>query len=111
MDNQPTRLEPKGEDELFILNKLKPEQTVRIGRGLLFDLRLKLVELLIKYKESLACSSNDLGVIPREFAEYKLGISIGTKLVFQKKRTFAKQRQEIIRKSEGFIGRRGNKTY
>lgn len=71
---------------------------VRIGWGLPLDLRKKLAELLIENKEIFKWSSNDLGVIPKEFAEHILGISARIKLVFQKKRTFPKQRQELIRK-------------
>lgn len=59
---------------------------------------MQLVEFLTEYKEIFTWSPKDLRVIPREFAEHKLRISKGRKLVFQKKWAFARQRQEIMRK-------------
>lgn len=43
-------------------------------------------------------SSLDSGVISCSIAEHKLGIPKGRKLIFQKKRAFAKARQEVIKK-------------
>lgn len=50
------------------------------------DLRKKLAELLIEYKDIFAWSSKDLDVIYREFMEHKLGFPEGLKLVFKKKK-------------------------
>ncbi|KAI5648853.1 hypothetical protein M9H77_34858 [Catharanthus roseus] len=47
------------EYELFVLDQLKPEQTMHIGRALLLALRIKLDELLFEYKDIFAWSSID----------------------------------------------------
>lgn len=48
------KLELEGEEELFILDQLKPEQMVWIGSTLPLDIRMKLAELLIEYKDIFA---------------------------------------------------------
>lgn len=93
-DTQPPRLEPKREHELFVLDKLKPEQMVRIGRDFPLDLQMKLVELLIEYMQIFAWSSNDLGVIFREFAEHKLE-SLQERGLFPKEKNICKTKATI----------------
>lgn len=81
-DNQTPKIEPDGEYELFVLDRLKPEQTVRIGRALPVNIWMELAELLIKYKDIFAWSSKDLRVVHREFTEHKLVLE-ESKLFFQ----------------------------
>lgn len=76
---------------MFVLYQLKPDHTVRIRHNLSIDLWLQLAKILVEYKDIFACSSSDLGITPRRIAEHKLHIPKGTKLVFQKKRVFAKK--------------------
>lgn len=59
---------------------------------------MKLAETLVEYKDIFAWSSSNLGIMPCHISKHKHGISEETKLVFQKKRTFAKARQEVIKK-------------
>lgn len=92
------KLELDGEFELLVFDTQQPDHTIKIGRALLISLRMKLAELLVQYKDIFPWSSVDLGIVPHSNVEYKLGIPSGTKLTFQKKRVFAKARQEVIRK-------------
>ncbi|KAI5658790.1 hypothetical protein M9H77_27583 [Catharanthus roseus] len=69
-NNSIPKLQPEGEYELFILDNLHPDYTVRIGRNLPMNLRMNLAELLDEYKEIFAWSSSDLGTLPRHIAEH-----------------------------------------
>lgn len=60
----------------------KTEQTMKIGKHLLINLRMQLAKILVEYKDIFAWSSSNIGMVPREITEHKLVIPEGTKLVF-----------------------------
>lgn len=64
---------------------------------------MHLAKLLVEYKDIFAWSYLDLGMVACDIVERKLGILGGTKLVFQKKKSFSKARQEVIRKVQELL--------
>lgn len=64
------KLETDGEYELFVLDNLQLDRIVHIGRNLPIDLRMRLSELLVEFKDIFAWSSFDLGIIPRYIVEH-----------------------------------------
>lgn len=59
---------------------------------------MKIAEVLVEFKDIFASNSYDIGGLPKEIVEHKLGIPSTAKLVFQKKRVFTRARQGVIRK-------------
>lgn len=57
-----------------------PDKTVKIGKSLPIDLHMKIVEVLVHFKDIFVWNSDDLGGIPKE------------------KCIFAKARQDVITK-------------
>lgn len=66
---------------MLVLDIQKPDHTVKIGKTLPIPLSMK-----------LALYSVDLSMVSHSIVEHRLGIPLGTKLTFQKKRVFAKAR-------------------
>lgn len=97
-DNRTSKLEPKGDYELFILDAFKPDQTVKIEKDFPITSQMRMAETLVEYKDIFVSSSADLGIFPLEIIEHMLGIHEGTKLVFYKKHAFLKSRQEVTKK-------------
>lgn len=93
-------MEPEG--EYFVLDTSFPERTMKIRKDLPIDLRMKFAEVLVEFKGMLTWNSNDLGGIPKEIAEHKLGIHDTSKLIFQKKRIFAKNKMSLKKKFRSY---------
>lgn len=53
---------------------------------------MKIVDILVEFKDIFAWNLDDLDCIPKDIAVHKLGILVNAKLVFQKKRVFTKAR-------------------
>lgn len=53
---------------------------------------MKIAEVIVEFKDIFAWNYDELGGIPKEVVELKLGILVNAKLVFQKKNIFAKAR-------------------
>lgn len=92
-----TRIEvaSKIEDVPILGNK---ERIVRIGKHLNMNLKQGLLDIMGKYEHIFVWSATNLGSVPRSFAEHHLGIPPSIKPIVQKRRFFAKDRQEAIRK-------------
>lgn len=73
-------LESNGEFELFVIDMQKLDQTVKVGKDLPIDWKMKLAKILVEYKDTFAWFSFNLGIVPRHITELKLGIPKGTKL-------------------------------
>lgn len=74
---------PKGKE---VINRVQPDQIVRIGVTLLQKTRQALIELLKKYKHVFSWTPTDMVGIDRGIIEHKLMIRYKTKEIKQKKR-------------------------
>ncbi|XP_071901074.1 uncharacterized protein [Coffea arabica] len=110
---QATSLEPyiPGEEERqldtpdeiaeFPLKEGRPDQTIRIGASLPPKEKDNLKALLREYAQVFAWTVEDMLGIPTDLAVHHLNIDPRFRPVKQKKRNFAPERNEVIRKEVG----------
>lgn len=78
------------------LDPTKPQQVVYIGCDVQEPLRSKLVEFLKKNADCFAWSYEDITGIDPKIITHKLNVDPSHKLVKQKRRKFATERNKII---------------
>ena len=89
------------EIEEFPLKKDRPDQILRIGASLPSKKKEGLKALLREYSRVFAWTVEDMPGIPTDLAVHHLNVDPRFKPVKQKKRNFAPERNEVIRKEVG----------
>ncbi|XP_073138332.1 uncharacterized protein [Henckelia pumila] len=88
--------ESKGEYEKVKLVPGKEGKSVKIARDLETNLAEQLKSCLIRNRDVFAWSQDDLMGVPSHVAEHKLNITLGSRLVLQKKRNFGPEKDRVI---------------
>ncbi|XP_027168007.1 uncharacterized protein LOC113767998 [Coffea eugenioides] len=95
------QLGAQDEVEEFPLREDRPDQVLRIGALLPAKEKEGLKALLREYSQVFAWSVDDMPGIPTDLAVHHLGVDPHFKPVKQKKRSFAPERNEVIRAEVG----------
>ena len=95
-----TRPEPSGELEHVQLDD-NPEHLAYIGSKLAEDLRSLLTHFLKHNKDVFTWKQDDMGGIDPAIITHKLNVNPSFKLVKQKRRSFALERQKVINEEVG----------
>lgn len=82
------KIELEREYEFFSLNTSFPDYTIKIGQEFSISLHMKIVKVLVEFKDIFSWNLDYLGGIPKDITEHKLGIPVNAKPVFQKKACF-----------------------
>ena len=99
-DEVPTRPEPSEELELVSLDD-DPEHLAYIGSKLAEDLKSLLTQFLRQNRDVLAWKQADMGGLDPIVITHRLNTSPSFKLVKQKRRSFAPERQKAINEEVG----------
>ncbi|XP_027178202.1 uncharacterized protein LOC113777367 [Coffea eugenioides] len=95
------QLGTQDEVEEFPLREDRPDQVLRIGALLPAKEKEGLKALLREYSQVFAWSVDDMPGIPTDLAVHHLGVDLHFKPVKQKKRSFAPERNEVIKAEVG----------
>ncbi|XP_071901028.1 uncharacterized protein [Coffea arabica] len=95
------QLGTQDEIEEFPLREDRPDQALRIGVLLPSEEKEGLKALLRKYSQVFAWTVEDMPGIPTDLAVHHLNVDPRFKPVKQKKRSFAPERNEVIKKEVG----------
>lgn len=60
------KTEPEGDYELICLGSSHPDHTVKIGLVWTIDVHMKILEVLIEFKDNFAEKPTDLGIVPKK---------------------------------------------
>ena len=99
-DEVNTRPEPSEELEPVLLDD-DPEHLSYIGSKLAEDLRSPLTHFLRQNKDFFAWKQGDMGGIDPTIITHRLNVSPSFKLIKQKRRSFAPERQKAINEEVG----------
>ena len=95
--------QPVTQDEIeeFPLREDRPDQVIRVGSLLPLEEKEALKALLREYSQVFAWSVDDMPGIPTDLAVHHLNVDPRFKPVKQKKRSFAPERNEVIKMEVG----------
>ncbi|XP_071740079.1 uncharacterized protein [Rutidosis leptorrhynchoides] len=82
------------QENLAIINRTYPEQTIKIGSNLDANVKQKLVQLLISNMDVFAWCEQDMTGVPRRIAEHRLNANPALKPIIQKRRCMAPDRMQ-----------------
>ncbi|XP_071735029.1 uncharacterized protein [Rutidosis leptorrhynchoides] len=84
------------QDNLVIMNRTYPEQTIKIGSNLYADIKQKLVQLLITKMDVFAWCEKDMTCVPQNITEHRLNANPMLKPIIQKRRGIAPDRMQWL---------------
>lgn len=91
--------QPQGEFELLSISSAHAERKIKVGNILPTNVFQEIQNILFEYVDNFARKPHNLGAISHDIAKYHLGIPLESPPVVQKKRTFTRPRQFVIREN------------
>ncbi|XP_071688011.1 uncharacterized protein [Rutidosis leptorrhynchoides] len=84
------------QNNLAIINRAYPEQTIKVGCNVDVNIKQKLVQMLIANMDVFASCEQDMTGVPRKIADHRLNANPALKPIIQKHRGMAPDRMQWL---------------